>query len=405
MSPAQSRGPLSGVRLLDLTTVVAGPYFSEQVGDLGADVIKVESPEGDVTRNIGPRRHPGMSAQFLNYNRNKRSVVLDLKQPEGKEALRRLVRTADAFAVNMRPQALERLQIDYRAIAACKPDIVYLRIVGFGVEHPDRDKPALDDVIQAASGIVDLQQQLTGEPSYVGLAMADLTVGLTALSALLAGLYSRAQTGEGDEIEVRMYDSMAAFVLAGHLSGNIFDPPLGPPLNPTSIARNRRPFRTLDGVITVAPYSDSHWLRFCAAIGRPDIGSDPRFANAFERFQRLDELYVLIRPVLETRTTAEWLDTLAAHDIPCGRVNTTSDVVADPALRAAGLLAFVDHPTEGRLRLLNSPIRFAKAETRLRLAPPALGADTDDVLAEIGYSKAELSALSSKGVTRPAASD
>lgn len=392
-------GPLAGIRLLDLTSVVVGPYFTEQIGDLGAEVIKVESPEGDISRNIGPRRNPGMSAQFLNFNRNKRSVVLDLKRPEGLEALRRLAATCDAFAVNMRPQALDRLHIDYASIAAVNPRIVYLRIVGFGAEHPDRDKPAIDDVIQAASGIVWLQEQLNGEPSYVGMAMADMTVALMAVSALVAALYRRATAGGGDEIEVRMYDAMAAFVLGTHLSGSIFDPPLGPPVYARSVAPNRRPFKTSDGALAVSPYSDKEWARFYAAVGREDIGRDQRFASVYDRSQHFDELYAIVRPLLATGTTAEWLDVFARHDVPCYRVNTTHDLVADPALAAAGLFASLDHSTEGRLRLLNNPLRFRNSAPSLRREPPVQGADTDAVLAQAGYTAAELRKLREEGIT------
>lgn len=395
------RGPLTGVRLLDLTSVVVGPYFTEQIGDLGADVIKVESPDGDISRDIGPRRNPRMSAQFLNFNRNKRSVILDLKQEEGRETLYRLARTCDAFAVNMRPRVLERIGVDYTSIAGARPDIVYLRIIGFGEESPDRDKPAIDDVIQAASGIVSLQQQLTGEPSYVGMAMADMTVGLMATSALIAGLYRRAVSGRGDEIEVRMYDSMAAFVLGTHLSGSIFDPPLGPPIYPRSVAPNRSPFRTSDGALTVSPYSDKEWDGFYRAVGRADIGRDVRFAGVYERSQHLDELYALVRPLLAERTTAEWLDVLTAHGVPCHRVNTTADLLADPALAEAGLFQSIEHPDEGRLRLLNNPVRFQEAPPGLHRPPPTLGADTDQVLAEIGLAEGELARLRERGVTTP----
>ena len=398
----QGTGPLAGVRLLDLTSVVAGPYMTEQLGDLGADVIKIESPEGDISRDIGPRRNPGMSAQFLNFNRNKRSVVLDLKQPAGIEALKRIVPTCAAFVANMRPLALERLGITYAEISKVNPSIVYLRIVGFGEEGMDRDRPALDDIIQAASGLVSLQEELTGAPSYIGMALADMTVGLMASAALTAALYRRAVTGDGEEVEVRMYDSMAAFVLQTHLSGSIFEPPLGPPIYPRSVARGRRPLKTADGAISVAPYTDRQWSGFYRAVGRPDIEEDSRFQGTYQRSNHLQELYQIVGELLSDEPTSHWLDEFAREDVPCYRVNTTADLLADPGLEAAGLFLQAEHPSEGPLKLLNNPLRFSQNPLRLREFPPLLGADTESVLMEVGYSIEELAALRRAGVTEPA---
>jgi len=386
-------GPLAGVRVLDLSSVVVGPYCTELLGDMGADVTKVEPPDGDVSRWIGPRHSEGMSAQFVNLNRNKRCVQLDLKDPRGREALLRLAGDADVFVTNMRRQALGRLGIGFGEIAAVRPDVVYCRIVGFGAESPHRDKPAIDDVIQAMSGIVALQEELTGNPSYVGMALADATCGLIALSGILAALYRRAESGAGEEIEVPMYDAMASFVLSTHMSGTIFNPPLGPPVYPRSVAPNRRPWRTSDGVLCVAPYSDAQWRRFLAIVGREDLLSDARFATVFDRSHHLDELYALVEPLIAQWTTRGLSLELEASDIPYAPVQSTSDVVADVSLWAAGLFQQVSHPTEGTLNLVANPIRFASRPCNLHRLPGRLGQDTRAVLTEAGFDEQEVDAL------------
>jgi crotonobetainyl-CoA:carnitine CoA-transferase CaiB-like acyl-CoA transferase len=392
-------GPLHGVRVLDLTRVIVGPYCSQFLRDMGAEVIKVESPEGDLTRSVGPQRNPDMSANFLIFNRNKRSLVLDLKTPAGKEALMRLAATCDVFIVNYRPAALARLGITYGDIKAANPSVVYCRVVGYGEDNPYASKPAIDDVVQALSGIVSLQDQLTGEPSFVGLPMADLTCGLFALGGVLGALYRRAVTGAGDEVEVRMYDAMASFTLSPHLAGWSFEPPLGEPLYPRSVSPHRRPFRTLDGSMIVAPYTDKAWRSFLTVIGRAEILDDPRYSTAFVRAQHLDELYQMMIPFIAQRTTAEWLDILEQADVPCSPVQTTADLVKDPALAAAGLLAGYRHPTEGDIRLLANPVRFTEAPSSVRRLPPNLGQDSAAILRELGYDDDTIESMAKNGVT------
>jgi crotonobetainyl-CoA:carnitine CoA-transferase CaiB-like acyl-CoA transferase len=386
-------GPLDGVRVVDLTRVIVGPYATQFLGDMGADVIKVESPDGDLTRSVGPQRNPDMSANFLVFNRNKRSVVLDLKTPAGKEALLELVRTADIFVVNYRPAALTRLGITYADLVAVNPRLVYCRVIGYGEDNPDRAKPAIDDVIQSLTGSVALQGELTGSPSYVGLPMADLTCGLFALGGILAALYRRERTGEGDEVEVRMFDSMASFNLSPHLSGHSFEPPLSPAIYPRSVSRNRRPFATSDGAICVAPYTDKEWHRFLSLIGRTELLEDPRYCNPYVRAQHLDELYQMMVPIIASTTSAEWLARLEEYDVPCSPVRTTQDLVTDPALVSAGVLSEHDHPTEGRIRLLGNPVRFTAAPNSIRRLPPNLGEHTREVLAELGWSPEQIDAM------------
>jgi crotonobetainyl-CoA:carnitine CoA-transferase CaiB-like acyl-CoA transferase len=392
-------GPLDGVRVLDLTRVIVGPYCSQLLGDMGAEIIKVESPDGDLTRSVGPRRNPGMGANFMIFNRNKRSVVLDLKQEEGRDVLRNLAKTCDAFIVNYRPRALRKLQITYDDLREDNPQIVYCRIVGYGEDSQWASKPAIDDVIQSLSGLVSLQERLNGRAGYVGLPLADLTVGLMALSGVLAALYRRRETGEGEEIEVRMYDAMASFVLSPHLGGWSFDPPDGEPIYGRSVSPNRRPFQTLDGSICVAPYTDRAWHSFLSVIGRVELLEDPRFNNTHVRWKHLDELYQMMIPVLKEKTSAEWLQLLEQADVPCSPVQTTDDLVRDPSL-VGDLLQEYEHPTEGTVRLLRNPVRFTQAPGGLRRLPPTLGADSASVLAELGYSSQDIERLAEAGVTQ-----
>ncbi|GAA1548377.1 CaiB/BaiF CoA transferase family protein [Nocardioides humi] len=393
----QRQGPLAGVKVLDLTRVIVGPYATQFLGDMGADVIKVESPVGDLTRSVGSQRNPDMSSNFLIFNRNKRSVVLDLKQAEAQEALRRLVEWADVFVVNYRPAALAKLHITYEELRAINPELVYCRVVGYGEDNPNAAKPAIDDVIQALTGSVALQGELTGTPSFVGLPLADLTCGLFALSGILAALYRRSVTGEGDEVEVRMYDSMASFNLSPHLAGESFVPALAPAIYPRSVSSNRKPFATADGTITVAPYTDKAWRSFLQLIDRAELLDDPRYATVHARSAHLNELYAMMIPVIAAKPSEEWMKLLEEADVPCSRVQTTQDLVEDPALVTAGLLTEHDHPTEGRIRLLGNPVRFTHAPSSIRQLPANLGEHTREVLLGLGYEEDDVEALIGSG--------
>ena len=392
-------GPLSGIRVLDLTHIIVGPYCTKLLGDMGAEIIKVESPAGDSARDFGVRRNPGMGANFMIFNRNKRSIVLDLKTPSGHDVLGRLARHCDVFVANFRPAALEKLGISYADMAALNPAIVYCRIVGFGPDHPDASKPAIDDVIQSLSGLVSLQQRLSGTAGYAPLPIADLVCGLFALSGILAALYRQAESGQGEEVEVRMLDAMTTFALSPHLGGWAFEPPLAPPFYPRSVSQHKRPYDTADGVICIAPYSDRDWRRLLELIGKPELSRDPRFDSAYNRNQNLDPLYELVMPELRAKTSAEWLDLLEQADIPASPVRTTDDLVADPRLHEDGVLTVQEHPTEGRIRMLGSPVRFTVNKAANSQLPPTLGADTDDILRELGYTDAERRRLVQDGVS------
>jgi crotonobetainyl-CoA:carnitine CoA-transferase CaiB-like acyl-CoA transferase len=387
----QAPGPLDGFRVVDLTHVIAGPTCTQLLGDMGADIIKVETKEGDLTRSLGPQRSEGMSANFLIFNRNKRSVVLDLGNPEGQAALKRILKTAHAVVVNRRRDVLERLAIDYATIAVDNPHLVYCRIVGYRSQSSRQDVAAVDDIIQAMSGVAYLQDRLTGKPSFIALPVADLVAGLFALSGILAALLRQRETGKGEEVEVSMYEAMAYFMLSPHLGGHCFEPPLGEPIYQRSVA-NRGPFDSADGAICMAPLTDLQWRRFLPMVGLEEVLRDPKFATIYARAQNLDQLYAMVAPRIKNRTTAEWLQLLSAESIPCAPLQTTEDLVNDAELRE-GLFDQLEHPTEGQVRLMRNPVRFTQAPGGLRWLPPPLGAHTEQILAEVGYTAEELRPL------------
>ncbi|MGH8796119.1 MAG: CoA transferase [Caldimonas sp.] len=302
-------GPLAGVRIVDMTTVLMGPYATQILGDMGADVIKVEPPRGDGSRDLGPMRNPGMGPLFMHANRSKRSIVLDLKKKAGLRALLRLAKNADVLIYNVRPQAMARLGLSYEEVAAVNPRIVYVGTYGFGQSGPYAARPAYDDLIQGAAGLPSLAVRAGAEmPRYVPCTIADRTVGLNAVNAIAAALYYRERSGEGQAIGIPMFETMAQFVLGDHLGGRTFEPPLGPTGYARLLAQERRPYATKDGYLCALVYNDKQWKSFFALIGRPEVlESDPRFADLGSRSEHIDELYRLVAETLATRTTAEWL--------------------------------------------------------------------------------------------------
>jgi len=386
-------GCLSDIRVVDLTSVVAGPHCTALMGDMGADVIKVEHPAGDIARGIGPRRSEGMAAQHLNLNRNKRFVTLDLKTDAGRSAVIDLVQSADVFISNMRLGALERLRLAWQDLSAVNPTLVYCRIGGFDGSSPDRDRPAIDDVLQAVGGMVWLQEQLTGEPAYVATAFADAATAVMALAGVLAALHRRTVTGRGEEVQVSMYATLVSVILTTHLGGHAFRPPLGPAVNPRTVARSHRPFRTADGAICIAATTDGQWHRLCDLLERPELMREERFANVFERSQNFASLYELIEPMFCARGTDAWCEALDAADVPYARVRTTEEVLADPDLLRTGLLRDVEHETEGALRLATSPIQFTETPGSLHHLPGRLGSDTRSVMREVGWDESRIEQL------------
>ena len=376
-----SAGPLCGVKVVDLTAVVAGPYCTQIMADMGADVVKVEAPQGDNARYISVGPEPGLSGVFTNVNRGKRSVVLDLQTDAGKDALRTLVARADVFIHSMRAAAIAKLGFDYAAVADLNPSIVYTNCYGYGRRGPERDRPAYDDTIQAECGLPAVQKQLTGEADYVGTIMADKVAGLTALYATMMALFHRERTGEGQEVEVSMFETMASFMLVEHANGAMFDPPLGPAVYPRTVAPNRRPYRTKDGYIAALIYNDKHWNAFIAAV-RPPWASE-LYSTLESRAHQIDTVYGLVAETLAERTTEEWLNLFRELEIPAAPLNTPDALFDDPHLNAVGLFETVDTP-HGPVKFPGVPTWFSRTPGKVRGPAPELGADTAAVLAELG---------------------
>ncbi|WP_454688399.1 CaiB/BaiF CoA transferase family protein [Achromobacter aloeverae] len=394
-------GPLTGVRIVDMTTVLMGPYATQILGDLGADVIKVEPPAGDNVRSIGPARHEGMSGLFLHCNRNKRDIVLDLKHPEGKAALLKLVESADVFIYNVRPQAMARLGLDYETLAAVNPGIVYVGAYGYGQTGPYASKPAYDDLIQGAVGIPALTMRAGSDvPRYAPLAMVDRIMGLNVANAVSAALFHRERTGEGQRIDIPMFETMAAFVLSDHMMGYTFEPPLSPPGYSRLLNEFRKPYRTRDGHVCVLVYNDKQWKTFFTLIGRPELmEQDPRFSTISKRTENIRELYRMVAEVMATRTTAEWLVLLEEADIPVMPMNTMESLIEDPHLNAVGFFQEVDHPSEGRVRQMAVGSTWSRTQPAFRSHAPRFGQHSDQVLREAGYGEDEIAALVERGVT------
>ena len=395
-------GPLAGVRILDVTTVVLGPWATQTLGDLGADVIKVEPPEGDTTRRLGPARHPGMAAFFLACNRNKRSLVLDLKQEAGRAALLRLASTADAMLHNFRPGPAARLGLDYETFRALNPRLVYCATYGFRARGPYGDKPAYDDVIQAAAGLSALQGSVVGEPRYMPTIVADKTSSLTVLSSLLAALFHRERTGEGQAVEVPMMESVVAYVMVEHLYGETFVPPLESAGYKRILNQWRRPFQTKDGYLAVVPYTDTHWRTFFEIAGRPDLLADPRIKSLESRLANIETLYEELGKIVATRESAEWLEALERANVPATIVNTLESLLTDPQLEATGFWKIVEHPSEGTLRTPDIPATFSRTPGEIRRLQPRLGEHSVEVLREHGFSQAEINGMLASGATAQA---
>ena len=386
-------GPLEGVRVLDLTSVLFGPLASLLLGDMGADVVKVESLRGDVVRHVGTGRNPGMSALFLNLNRSKRSVAIDLKRAEGRDVVQRLARSSDVFIHSMRPEAIGRLALDYESVAVASPSIVYCNALGFGRDGPYSDLAAYDDVIQGAAGVASVQASLAGEPQYVACAIADKTAGLAATSAILAALYVRERTRQGQEIEVAMFETMASQVLIEHLGGETFIPATGPPLYERTTSRERRPYRTRDGHVSVMIYTDEQWRRFFELTGHGELLEDERFVTIAERTANIDALYRKLAEILETMKTAEWLDRFRELAIPAFPLYTIEDLLQDDHVREVGLLTTATHPSEGVLRSVGPPFVFFKTALEIDRPAPRLGEHTREVLEQAGYDGDEIREL------------
>jgi crotonobetainyl-CoA:carnitine CoA-transferase CaiB-like acyl-CoA transferase len=377
-------GPLAGVRVVDLTAMVMGPYATQIMADMGADVIKIEPPAGDNTRYISVMPEPGMSGVFVNVNRGKRSVVLDLASEDGKAALRALIVDADVFIHSMRAKAIAKLGFDYAAVSAIKPDIVYTNCYGYGRRGPDADKPAYDDTIQAECGLPHVQSLMTGKADFVGTIMADKVAGLTSLYATVMALYHREKTGEGQEVEIGMFETMASFMLVEHANGAMFSPPLSPAHYPRAVAPNRRPYKTKDGSIAALVYNDKHWKAFVEAV-RP-AWATPEMDTLAGRAKQIDRVYGLLAETFLERTTAEWLELLTALHIPAAPLRTTDELFDNEHLNAVGFFETVETRT-GPVRFPGVPTWFSRTPGKVHGPTPVLGEHTDEILAELGLAK------------------
>lgn len=388
-------GPLAGVKVIDLTVNILGPVATQVLGDMGADVIKVEPPTGDPIRVMGPGRSPTMSVFFLNSNRNKRSIVLDLKQPDAMQALLQLVDGADVFVHNMRIAAAERLGLGYAALAARNPRLIYAAATGFRKNSAWRDKPAFDDVIQGMSGVADLHARRDGKPAFVPMVIADKFCGFALASAIGMALFRRERSGVGQEVHVPMLETMLNFNMVEHLWGATLDD--------TSLGLGyvrmltpfRRPHATADGHICLLANTDEQWARLFVAMDRPGLADDERFAKLAQRTLNVAALYEVVTEVMATRSTAEWQERLDAADIPNGAVLTLDGMFDDPYLTETGYFQHVDHPTEGRMITTAVPTEFSESPGAIRRLAPRLGEHTAEVLREAGLPEALAAHLTS----------
>ena len=393
-------GPLAGLRIVDMTSVVMGPYATQIMGDMGADVVKVESGTGDTLRQNGAGRSPGMGPLFLTMDRSKRSVVLDLKNPAGLEAMLKLLAAADVFVFNLRPASMRRMGLEYEAVARANPRIVYCALNGFGEDGPYAGKSAYDDMIQGAAGLPSLAARATGEPRYAPSALADRVAGMTGVYAILAALWHRERTGRGQAIAVPMFERMVEFVLSDHLYGLTFEPPIGGAGYPRQLAPDRRPYKTRDGWICAMPYLDKHWRAFFDMAGLGQLKEDARFTSLETRTENIRELYRILAEALLERTSAEWLRLFEAADIPSMPLHTPESLLEDPHLAATGFFRMVEHPTEGRIRTMAVPVKFSATPAEPARQAPRLGEHGREVLKEVGYSDEEIDRLVSAGAMR-----
>jgi crotonobetainyl-CoA:carnitine CoA-transferase CaiB-like acyl-CoA transferase len=383
-STASRTGPLSGIRVIDLTSVVFGPYATQVMADMGADVIKVEPPAGDNTRYISAGPVPGMGGIYVNVNRGKRCIMLDLTTETGKEAMRRLIATADVFIHSMRGKAIAKLGFSYEQVKAIRPDIVYTNCYGYSRRGPEADQPAYDDTIQAECGITHVQNLINGEPGFVGTIMADKVAGLHALYATMMALFHRERTGEGQEVEVTMFEAMTSFMLVEHASGRLFNPPLGPAHYHRAVERNRRPYKTKDGYIAALVYNDKHWKAFIDRV-QPAWNS-PEFDTLELRAKQIGRVYGLLGETFLTRTTQEWLDLLRELNIPCAPLRTTDELFENDHLNAIGFFETVDSDY-GPITFPGVPTWFSATPGQVAGPAPVLGEHTAEILAEIGLAE------------------
>jgi len=393
-------GPLEGIRIIDLTSVVVGPLATQIMADYGADVVKVEAPAGDIVRTLAGRGvTPNMSGKFLHLNRNKRSLVLDLKKPGAHAALLKLIERADVLIWNMRPAAMARLKLGYDEVRKLNPRIIYCGMFGFGQTGRYRDKPAYDSIIQGSAGIAALYHRAAGEPRYLPMVIADRTVGLIAVQLILMSLYQRERTGAGQSIEIPMFENVAKAVLEEHMYLKTFEPPLGPTGDPRLIDPAARPLPTRDGYICISANTNAQAFAVFDAIGRPELKTDPRLDSIAARFKHTSEYFRIRAEGLKQKTTAEWLGIFERSDVPAMPYQTLDDLMQDPHLKDVGLLQLIEHPTEGKVWSMGLPNKLSGGARKDFLPAPKIGQQSVEILREAGYSDADIAKLLAAGAT------
>lgn len=393
-------GPLEGIKIIDMTSVVVGPLATQTFADHGADVVKIEAPGGDIVRFLaGKGRTAGMSGKYLHLNRNKRSLVLDLKKPGAYDALMTLLKTADVLIWNMRPQAMTRLKLSYEDVCKINPKIIYCGMFGFGQGGRYRDKPAYDSIIQGSSGIAALYHMATGEPRYLPMVVADRTVGLIAVQMILMALLHRERTGEGQSIELPMFENMVKSVLEEHMYLKTFDPPLGDVGDPRLIDPQSRPLPTKDGWVCVSANTDGQAFAVFDAIGRPELKTDPRFNTVAARFKNTPEYFSIRAEGLKKKTTAEWIEIFDRTDVPAMPFQTLDQIMEDPHLKDIGFFEKLDHPTEGKIWNMKLPNKFSRGARKDFRHAPKIGEQSIEVLREAGLADADIEALIANGAT------
>ena len=386
-------GALKGIKVLDLTSVGFGPYACQILGDYGAEIIKIESPDGDITRGIGPFRNNGMGHFFLNANRNKRSLVLDLKTVAAKKIFFRLVKSADVVMTSIRPAAMDRLGLGFEDCNKVNEKLIYVALVGFGQSGPYAKKPAYDDIIQGVSGMASMQGGRNGDPTFVNASICDKICSQIAAHATLAALFSRTNDGIGQLVEVPMFESMVGFNLVEHQSGMTFDPPIGVRGYERSMAKHRKPYATLDGFVCALPYTTKHWQTFFSLMKREDLVNDPRVVNAKLRSEKIAELYELVSELVKDWPTNDLLAALNIADIPHGEATDLNNLENDHHLSDIDFFQLIDHPSEGKIKLTSPPVNFSKTPATIERLPPLLGEHNEEILKEIGYTDQEISQL------------
>lgn len=394
-SPEVHRQPdlLAGIRVIDLTSVVFGPLATQILADYGAEVIKIEPPTGDTVRYTGRFRNRGMGAIFLNINRGKKSVVLDLKRPDARRVMLRLLAGADVFVHNVRREPVARLGLSAQDVLAVNPSILYCSATGFSDSSPLALEPAIDDVIQVASGLAALNADADGTPRFVPTLVADKTAAYGLSNAILAALVRRARTGRGGVVDVPMFDTMAAYLLVEHLQADLFVPSQGSAGYARVGAEGRRIYRAADGYLSLTPYSTAQWIAYFGATGRAHMTTDPRVTDPVQRSANIRDLYAMVADVAPQRTVDEWIALCREIKIPAYRVISVAEMARNPDLVRSGTIAQVDHPSEGRIKTLASPGFFDGLPARCAAPAPLLGEHTHAVLGELGLSDAQIAAL------------